>query len=126
MQACEFIGLPECQLTLSQAVLYLALAPKSNSATTAILNARKDVREGAIIPVPIHLRDGHYPGSQALGHGIGYEYSHDAPNGIASQDYLGVERQYYEPTERGEEAAMAARYREIRLRLKGQNGKVDR
>lgn len=127
MQACEFVGLPECQLTLSQAVLYLALAPKSNSATTAILNARKDVREGAIIPVPIHLRDGHYPGSKSLGHGIGYEYSHDAPNGIASQDYLGVERQYYEPTERGEEAAMAARYREIRQRLKGQKGgQIDR
>jgi putative ATPase len=117
MQACEFVGLPECQLTLSQAVLYLALAPKSNSATTAIMRARKDVREGSLIPVPIHLRDGHYAGSKELGHGIGYQYAHDAPDGIAVQDYLGVDRQFYEPVERGEESAMAQRYRDIAQRL---------
>lgn len=117
MQACEFVGLPECQLTLSQAVLYLALAPKSNSVTTAIMRARKDVREGSLIPVPIHLRDGHYAGSKSLGHGIGYQYAHDAPDGIAVQDYLGVDRQFYEPVERGEESAMAQRYREIVQKL---------
>jgi putative ATPase len=117
MQACEFVGLPECQLPLSQAVLYLALAPKSNSATTAIMRARKDVREGSLIPVPVHLRDGHYAGSKSLGHGIGYQYSHDSPDGIAVQDYLGVDRQFYEPVERGEEIAMAQRYREIAQRL---------
>ncbi len=119
MQACEFIGLPECQLTLSQAVIYLSLAPKSNSATTAIMNARRDVQEGKVVPVPMHLRDGHYAGSSALGHGVGYQYAHDAPGGIASQDYLGVDRQYYEPVERGEETNLAARYREIREILKG-------
>jgi putative ATPase len=121
MQACEFVGLPECQLTLSQAVLYLALAPKSNSATTAIMNARRDVREGSVIPVPIHLRDGHYAGSKDLGHGVGYQYSHDATDGITAQDYLGVERQYYVPVERGEEAHLAHRYREIRAKLKPAN-----
>jgi putative ATPase len=119
MQACEFVGLPECQLTLSQAVIYLALAPKSNSATTAIMNARKEVKEGTLIPVPIHLRDGHYPGSTALGHGLGYQYSHDAPDGIANQDYLGVDRQFYVPIERGAEIDMAERYRTIRQRLHG-------
>jgi putative ATPase len=119
MQACEFVGLPECQLTLSQAVIYLALAPKSNSATTAILNARNEVKQGTLIPVPIHLRDGHYPGSTALGHGLGYQYSHDAPDGIATQDYLGVERQFYVPVERGAEIAMAERYQAIRQRLHG-------
>ncbi len=71
-QACELIGLPECQLTLSQTVIYLACALKSNSATTAIGAARKDVREGALIPVPVHLRDKHYDGAERLGHGEGY------------------------------------------------------
>lgn len=122
MQACEFVGLPECQLSLSQAVIYLALAPKSNSATVAIMNARKDVREGQVIPVPVHLRDGHYAGSKALGHGVGYQYAHDADDGIAQQDYLGVDRLFYQPVPRGRERLLAARYREIRSRLKGSDG----
>ncbi len=79
MQTCEFIGLPECQLALSQLVIYLALAPKSNSATTAILAARKDVAQGELVPIPKHLRDSHYKGAARLGHGEGYIYSHDAP-----------------------------------------------
>lgn len=118
MQACEFVGLPECQLNLSQAVIYLALAPKSNSATTAIMAARHEVQEGTLIPVPIHLRDGHYAGSKQLGHGVGYQYSHDAPDGIATQDYLGVDRQFYHPTERGAERELALRYNAIRNKLK--------
>jgi putative ATPase len=118
MQACEFVGLPECQLNLSQAVIYLALAPKSNSATTAIMAARHEVQEGTLIPVPIHLRDGHYAGSKQLGHGVGYQYSHDAPDGIASQDYLGVDRQFYHPTDRGAERELALRYDAIRNKLK--------
>jgi len=121
MQACEFVGLPECQLNLSQAVIYLALAPKSNSATTAIMAARKEVQQGNLIPVPVHLRDGHYAGSKQLGHGIGYQYSHDAPDGIAAQDYLGVDRQFYQPIERGQEIDLARRYNEIRTKLKPQS-----
>ena len=125
MQACEFVGLPECQLNLSQAVIYLALAPKSNSATTAIMSARKEVQQGNLIPVPVHLRDGHYAGSKQLGHGVGYEYAHDAEDGVAAQDYLGVDRQFYNPVERGEEIVMARRYRELRTKLnpKGSNPK---
>ena len=118
MQACEFVGLPECQLTLSQVVIYLALAPKSNSATTAIAAAQHDVREGTVIPVPVHLRDSHYPGSKQLGHGQGYEYSHESQDGIAAQDYLGVDRQYYRPTDRGFEQELAQRWGEIQKRLK--------
>ena len=117
MQATEFVGLPECQLTLSQAVTYLALAPKSNACTTAIAAARRDVREKAVIPVPRHLQDKHYAGAKRLGHGQGYEYSHDAPDGIAAQDYLGVEKRYYEPTDRGLERDLGERLAEIRRRL---------
>ena len=118
MQACEFVGLPECQLTLSQIVIYLALAPKSNSATAAIAAAQHDVREGTVIPVPVHLRDGHYAGSKQFGHGQGYEYSHNSPEGIAAQDYLGVDRKYYQPTDRGFEQELGRRWAEIRKRLK--------
>ncbi len=119
MQACEFIGLPECQLALSQAVTYLATAPKSNASTLAIGEARKDVREGRIVPVPVMLRDSHYGGAQRLGHGKGYEYSHEAPGGVGTQDYLGVDRVYYRPVPRGEEIVIGERLEEWRkLRAK--------
>ena len=118
MQATEFVGLPECQLTLSQAVTYLALAPKSNACTTAIGAARRDVRERRVLPVPRHLQDKHYAGAKRLGHGQGYEYSHDAPDGIAAQDYLGIDARYYEPTHRGFERDLAERLAEIRRRLR--------
>ena len=119
MQATEFVGLPECQLSLSQAVTDLALAPKSNACTTAISAARRDVREQAVIPVPRHLQDKHYAGAKQLGHGQGYENAHDAPEAIAAQDYLGVEKRYYEPTDRGFERDLAERLAEVRRRLKG-------
>jgi putative ATPase len=117
MQACEFIGLPECQLTLSQAVTYLACAPKSNAATVAIGEARRDIREGRVLPVPVHLRDAHYGGAQRLGSGEGYQYSHDTESGVAEQDYLGVDREYYHPVQRGVEAELARRLEEIRRTL---------
>ena len=81
LQAVEFVGLPECQLTLAQAVTYLAAAPKSNAATLAIGKAREDVRSGRTLAVPKHLRDAHYQGAEQLGHGEGYQYSHDYPGG---------------------------------------------
>jgi putative ATPase len=118
MQACEFVGLPECQLPLAQAVTYLACAPKSNAATIAIGEARKDIREGRVLPVPTHLRDAHYFGAKRLGHGAGYEYAHDAEGGVAAQDYLGVEREYYRPVERGFEAELAERLKVIREKLR--------
>lgn len=118
MQACEFIGLPECQLTLSQTVAYLALAPKSNAATTAIGAARQDVRENRVLPVPISLRDSHYPGGKKLGHGADYQYSHNHPDGVVAQDYLGVQRDYYQPVDRGYEAELAERLRQLRKKLR--------
>jgi len=121
MQACEFVGLPECQLTLAQAVTYLACAPKSNASTVAIGEARRDVREGRLLPVPRHLQDSHYAGAKRLGHGQGYEYAHNAEGGVAAQDYLGVEREYYRPVDRGFEKELAARLEAIRAKLRGQD-----
>lgn len=118
MQACEFVGLPECQLILAQAVTYLACAPKSNAATLAIGEARRDVREGRLLPVPIHLRDRHYSGAERLSHGGGYVYSHDAAGGVVAQDYLGVEREYYRPVPRGFEQELAERLAKIRAALR--------
>ncbi len=118
MQACEFVGLPECQLTLAQAVTYLACAPKSNAATVAIGEARRDVREGRVLSVPEHLRDRHYAGAERLGHGEGYEYAHDAPGAVAAQDYLGTDREYYRPVARGFEVEIAERLTKIRQRLR--------
>ncbi|TWT80005.1 Replication-associated recombination protein A [Planctomycetes bacterium CA13] len=116
MQACEFVGLPECQLTLSQTVAYLALAPKSNAATMAIGAARRDVREQQVIPVPKHLRCTHYAGAKSLGHGEGYQYSHDADDGIGDQEYLGVDRTYYEPVDRGFEKTLQERIEQMRVK----------
>ncbi|MEN6407750.1 MAG: replication-associated recombination protein A [Thermoguttaceae bacterium] len=124
-QACELVGLPECQLTLAQAVTYLACAPKSNAATVGIGEARADVREGRLLPVPVHLRDSHYPGAKRMGHGQGYQYAHDEPDAIAAQDYLGVQREYYRPTDRGFERELGQRLQQIRAKLRGE-GKEER
>lgn len=118
MHACEFVGLPECQLTLAQATTYLACAPKSNAATVAIHEAQQDVREGRLVPVPRHLRDGHYQGAKRLDHGTGYQYAHDSDEGIVPQEYLGIDREYYRPVLRGFEAELAQRLTEIRTTLR--------
>ncbi len=96
------IGMPECQLTLAQAAIYMAAAPKSNASATAIWSAMSDVKHGRTVPVPRHLRDAHYPGADRLGH-AGYQYAHDSPTGHVQQEYLGVDKSYYRPTDRGHE-----------------------
>ena len=106
MQAVQTVGLPECQLNLAHATLHLATAPKSNSATTAIFAARKDVAQGRTVAVPNHLRDSHYQGAAQLGHGQGYKYAHDYPGGHVDQEYMPVSVQYYQPSDRGHEAAI--------------------
>lgn len=115
-QATETIGMPECRINLAQATTYLACAPKSNASYVAIDAAIADVRSNSLVPVPMHLRDGHYAGSKRLGHGVGYEYAHDAADGWVNQDYLGVEKQYYEPVDRGHEAEMLRRLTDLRER----------
>ena len=117
MQACEFVGLPECALTLSQTVSYLACAPKSNASTTAIGAALSDIRQGRILPVPKSLRDAHYSGASEFGHGEGYRYAHNDEDGIAAMDYLGVEKEYYQPVDRGFESKLRTRLEKIREKL---------
>lgn len=117
-QATETIGMPECRINLAQATTYLACASKSNASYAAIDAAITDVRKNTLVPVPIHLRDGHYAGSERLGHGVGYEYAHDSPDGWVNQDYMGVDRQYYHPVDRGKESEFRQRLIELRERRK--------
>jgi len=105
-RAVEFVGMPEAQLNLAHAVLYLARAPKSNSVITALGAATDDVREQPGGRVPQHLRDAHYPGAARLGHGEGYRYPHDEPGGWVDQEHRPAEvagRRYYRPTGRGDD-----------------------
>jgi putative ATPase len=104
LQSVEFVGLPECQIPLAQAVTYLACAPKSNAALMALLKAREDVRAGRTLAVPRHLRDASYGGAKKLGHGTDYQYAQDFEGGYVEQEYLPEQRRYYEPTDRGYEA----------------------
>jgi putative ATPase len=108
-QAVEFVGLPEANLILAHAAVYIATAPKSNRSTVAIGKASAEVREGRTLAVPKHLRDGHYKGSRRLGHGEGYKYSHDYDGGYVPQAYLPEGRVYYEPTENGLEKRIKER-----------------
>jgi putative ATPase len=110
-RAVEFVGLPEAQLNLAQAVVHLANAPKSNSVTAALGRARSDVLEEAAGEVPKQLRDAHYKGAARLGHGKGYVYPHDEPGGWVRQEYRPAHlegRVYWEPTGRGEDVRRAA------------------
>src|SRR5580693_2908091 len=121
-QAVEFVGLPEARINLAQAVIHLSLAPKSNAVVKAIGAAQADVRAGLIGAVPAHLRDAHYPGAKRLGHGAGYVYPHDLPEGIAAQRYAPdavAGRTYYEPTTHGMEARFSERAERIRAVLRG-------
>ena len=116
-QAVERIGMPEAQIILSQAVLYVATAPKSNSACNAVFEAMDAVKNQRSMPVPVHLQDSHYGGSAKLGHGIGYRYAHDYPNHYVKQQYLpdGMEgRCFYHPSENGYESKIAKHMRFLR------------
>jgi putative ATPase len=111
-RAVEFVGLPEAQLNLAQAVVHLATAPKSNRAALGVWQAREDVRNGIGGEVPKHLRDAHYRGAKMLGHGKGYQYPHDDPRGWLDQQYAPddvVGRRYYEPSTHGFEEEVRRR-----------------
>ena len=116
-QSVALVGMPEARIILSQAVIYCALAPKSNAAYNAINRAIADVRSGASGQVPVHLRDGHYAGAKQFGHGVGYVYAHDEPGHVAAQQYLPDTLRgtvYYEPTQHGFERTLTERRERIR------------
>ncbi len=121
-QAVALIGMPEGRIPLAEATIYLALAPKSNAAYVAISEAQKAIRNGEIGLVPAHLRDAHYPGAEALGHGQNYLYPHGYEAGIVSQQYRpdGTSgHDFYRPSHRGEEAELGKRLEAIRAILHG-------
>ncbi|MEV5967719.1 replication-associated recombination protein A [Kribbella sp. NPDC051952] len=120
-EAVQLIGMPEARINLAQAVVALALAPKSNAVIMAIDAAIADVKAGKVGPVPPHLRDAHYAGAKKIGHGSSYQYSHNDPRGIVPQQYAPdvVDRtDYYNPTRHGGEAAYADRVANIRKILR--------
>ncbi len=120
-EAVQLIGMPEARINLAQAVVALALAPKSNAVIMAVDAAIADVKAGKVGPVPPHLRDAHYAGAKKIGHGSSYQYSHNDPRGVLPQQYApdvidGTD--YYKPTRRGGEAAYADRVAAIRKILR--------
>ena len=121
-QAVQLIGMPEGRIVLAEAVVHLATAPKSNAAYMGINKATADVRAGLGNGIPAHLRDAHYPGSKQLGHGQGYKYAHDAPHGVATQQYPPddlVGRDYYQPTANGAERDISTRLERLRKIIRG-------
>ncbi len=126
--AVEFVGLPEAQLNLAQAVIHVALAPKSNAVAQAIWAARADVQQGLTGSVPKHLRDSSYRGAARLGHGAGYLYPHDDPAGVVQQQYAPNEiagRRYYQPSAHGAEARYGELAERIRSVLAGEPAAPD-
>ena len=122
-QAVQLIGMPEARINLAQAAIHLATAPKSNSTVMAIDTALADVRKGAAGTVPPHLRDGHYAGAKKLGNAQGYRYPHDVPEGVVTQQYPPddlVGRDYYTPTNRGNERSLSERVPKLRKVIRGQ------
>lgn len=129
-QAAEMVGFPEARIILAHAVTYIALAPKSNSIIGAIDRAQGRVAQGAFGAVPAHLRDAHYTGAEKLGHGAGYRYAHNYPNGWVKQQYLPdelVQDRYYRPRSLGAEAELARQWNARRGQLQSEdsNGKTD-
>jgi putative ATPase len=121
-EAVALIGMPEARINLAQAVIHLALAPKSNAVILAVDAALDDVRRGLAGPVPPYLRDTHYKGAQKIGHGKGYQYPHDVPGGVAAQQYAPdsvADRTYYHPTRYGAESRLADLWDKLRTLLRG-------
>ena len=115
--AVERIGMPEAQIILSQAAVYVACAPKSNAACNAVFDAMAVVEATGNLPIPTHLQDAHYKGAAKLGHGVGYKYAHDYPNHYVNQQYLPYElsgREFYKPTGNGYEAKIKAHMKRIK------------
>jgi putative ATPase len=115
-QAVERIGMPEGTIPLAQAATYVASAPKSNAAYLGIKAAMADIEQETVLPVPDHLKDAHYKGAARLGRGKGYKYPHDYPGHYVAQDYLPEMREYYRPSEQGEEKRIKERLAGLKKR----------
>jgi putative ATPase len=127
-QACEMVGQPECELNLAHATLFLALSPKSNSATTGLAAAKDAVQSQARQEVPLHLKDSHTALAKRLGQGEGYLYSHEFPEAISGQDYLSKPLSLYTPGDAGAEVQIAerlAQWKKLKASLKGRGGHRD-
>ena len=115
--AVERVGMPEAQIILSQAVSYVACAPKSNAACNAVFQAMEAVRQTGDLPIPTHLQDAHYKGAAKLGRGTGYKYAHDYPNHYVAQQYLPYElngREFYQPSGNGYEVKIREHMKRIK------------
>jgi putative ATPase len=117
LAASEFVGWPEARIPLAEATIYIATANKSNSAICAVDAALEDVRSGRTLAVPEHLRDAHYQGAERLGHGQGYQYAHEGKDHFVAQDYLGVDKIFYKPTEQGVEKKIKDRLEKWRAQF---------
>jgi len=117
-EACEFVGLPECELNLAHVVVFLATAPKSNSTTMAIARAKASIRDKGLQPVPLRLRDAHTKLNKSLGHGKGYVYSHDKPDTATGQQYMESPEVYYEPLDSGLESRIKERIEQRRREMR--------
>ena len=115
--AVERVGLPEAELILSQAAIYLACAPKSNSVTVALDEAHKVVSDKGNQPIPVNLRDAHYPGAAELGHGVDYKYPHNYENHYVKEQYLPYELKdlnFYKPGDLGYEEKIKEHFKKIK------------
>jgi putative ATPase len=119
-QISEFVGLPEAQLALAQAAIYVACAPKSNASSSAIWKASADVQNEPTIPVPKYLKDSHYAAAKKMGFGVDYKYPHNFEGGFVAQDYLpaGVRKKYYSPSDRGYEKNISGYLQKLERLLK--------
>jgi len=124
VQISEFVGMPEAQLVLAQAAIYIACAPKSNRVTVAINSAINDVTHGKTAQVPDHLKDGHYAGAKKMGKSVGYKFPHDYRDGFVVQPYLPQELQkaYYQPADRGREAHMGKYLAQLKAQIDQMQG----
>ncbi len=125
VEISEFVGLPEAQLALAQAAIYIACAPKSNAVASAIWRAVEDVKQEPTGQVPKHLKDSHYRAAKKLGFGADYKYPHSFEQGFVPQQYLpdGVRKKYYSPTERGYEKNIKRYLQKLRMLI--QNSKAE-
>ncbi len=124
-QACEFIGMPECELNLAHATVFMACAPKSNSTTMAISAAKQSIQQGPLQSVPMWLRDAHTKLNKKLGQGEGYLYSHDFPEAVSGQEYMIEPQTFYTPKQAGAEAAIGerlAKWRSLKTQIQRDSG----